>query len=88
MGMRAPKWTIGIDEWIEGAGADEITVASLPRSCGDTGDTMASYQQVDDLVFFLRDDESGWQGITPYQSVVPAGPDGGIPAEWPEELND
>lgn len=86
--MPAPTWTVAVDEWIEGTGDDEITVISLPRSCGDTGDTMAAYQQVDDLVFFLRDDESGWQGITPYQGVVPVGADGAIPAEWPENLYD
>ncbi|WP_217181690.1 hypothetical protein [Streptomyces sp. AC495_CC817] len=85
MGMPATTWNVEVDEWLEGSGDDEIVVTSLPRSCGDDGDSMASYQGTEPLVFFLRDDAEGWQLVTPWQGVVPAGPDG-LPADWPDDI--
>lgn len=78
---RTAAATIGL----AGDGDAEIVVASLPRSCGDTTDAMAEMQDEDELVFFLREGESGWEIITPWQGVTPAKRDGGVPEAWPED---
>lgn len=85
--MTATTWSVAVDEWIRGGTGDaEIVVTSLPRSCGDTGDSMADAAGGDPVVLFLRDGDDGWQAITPFQGIVAPGPDGGIPAEWPRGL--
>lgn len=81
----ATTWNVEVDEWLEGDGDAEIVVTSLPRSCGDTSDAMAEAQDEGELVFFLRERESGWEILTPWHGVTPATPDGGIPATWPED---
>ena len=60
-------------------------VTSLPRDCGDTTDAMAEMQDEGELVFFLRERESGWEIITSWQGVTPAKPHGGVPEAWPED---
>lgn len=85
MGMAANRWSIAVESWVSGSGADEITVTSLPRSCGDDEDSFERYDDGQDVVLFLRDDAEGWQVLTPFQGIVPVGPDGGIPAEWPDD---
>lgn len=81
-------WNVEVDSWLAGGGDDEIVVTSLPRSCGDTRDVMAERQGDDPVILFLRDGSSGWETLTPFQGVVPADPDGGMPAVWPEEGED
>ena len=46
---------------------------------------MAEMQDEDELVFFLRERESGWEIITSWQGVTPAKPHGGVPEAWPED---
>jgi len=77
-------WNVEIDEWLEGGGDEEIVVTSLPRSCGDTTDSMAEAQDESDLIFFLRKRATGWEILTPWQGMIPATPDGGIPETWPD----
>jgi hypothetical protein len=89
LGMPATTWNVEIDEWFEGAGADEIVVVSLPRSCGDTTDSMAEAEaEAEDLILFLREQDTGWEILTPWQGVIPARSDGGVPATWPDGLYD
>lgn len=87
-GITTNTWNVEVDEWLKGDGEGEIIVTSLPRTCGDDRDTMSRFQSVEELVLFLRDDESGWQTITPFQGAVPASPDGEIPEAWPDGLYD
>ena len=87
LGMTANRWSVDVDSWISGAGPAEITVTSLPRSCGDEVDSFEHYGHGQDVVLFLREDAKGWQALTPFQGIAPAGPDGGIPSEWPDELS-
>ncbi|GAT74295.1 hypothetical protein MHM582_2800 [Microbacterium sp. HM58-2] len=86
MGMTATTWNVEADTWLEGKGEHELVVTSLPRSCDDPGDTMSRLQGTEPLVLFLRDASSGWEIVTPWQGVVPATPDGGIPPEWPADV--
>lgn len=86
MGMTATTWNVEADTWLKGDGDSKLVVTSLPRSCGDTDDTMARLQDAGSLVFFLRDEPSGWEIVTPWHGVVPATPDGGIPAAWPDDV--
>ncbi|MGW8482183.1 hypothetical protein ACWGJP_03550 [Microbacterium sp. NPDC055903] len=90
LGMTATTWMIQVDEWVDGNGDEEIVVTSLPRRCGDRGDTMADRQGEEGMILFLRDDDetSTWQAITPWQGVVPAGPGGSIPESWPDDIYD
>ncbi|MCK2035599.1 hypothetical protein KZC51_05545 [Microbacterium sp. SSW1-49] len=85
MDIPATTWNVEVDSWLAGSGDAEIVVTSLPRSCGDTHDTMSEEQGGDAVVLFLRDASSGWETITPLQGVVPATSEGGIPAAWPDE---
>jgi len=84
--MPATMWTVAVEDWQKGSGPDELIVTSLPRSCGDTVDSMAEYQDTSPLVFFLQETESGWTAVTPFQGVVPAASDGTIPETWPDDL--
>jgi hypothetical protein len=86
-GMTANIWTVEVDDWLKGDGADRVDVVSLPRSCGDTDDNMARFSAVDEVVVFLRDAGDGWEGITPWQQALPA-EDGGYPEDWPDDLYD
>jgi hypothetical protein len=82
--LTSTTFTVEVDEWIKGSGESEIVVASLPRSCGDTGDSMADAAGGEPVVLFLRSTPEGWETLTPFQGVVAPGPDGGVPEEWPE----
>lgn len=88
MGMTANRWSIDVESWLDGTGPADITVTSLPRSCGDEEDSFERYDDGQDIVLFLRDDAEGWQALTPFQGIAPVGPDGGIPTEWPDESED
>lgn len=85
-GMAANVWRVAVDEWISGAGGPEIDVISLPRSCGDTGDSFARFDPDHDVFVFLRSSDEGWQAVTPWQGAVLADADGGIPSSWPDDL--
>ncbi len=69
------------------AAGDDLQVVSTPVTC--TGDAVL-YPDGDPLhtagtVVVLLDDDAavgGWRTITPTQGVVPASPDGGLPAGW------
>lgn len=86
--MPASTWNVAVEEWQKGSGPDDLVVTSLPRSCGDTADSMTEYQGVSPLVFFLQETESGWTAVTPFQGVIPAASDGTIPETWPDDLYD
>ena len=87
--MPAATWTADIDEWMKGAGDPEIVVTSLPRGCGDGGDSLAEAMDAgDQVILFLRDQPSGWEAITPWQGAIAPATDGGIPDAWPEDLYD
>jgi len=84
-GEAAPQWTIAVDEWLEGDGEDEIEVVSTPATCeaSPPPDPFAALQDADRVIVFLHDDpDVGWRSITPWQGIVPAGPDGGLPEVW------
>ena len=85
-GERAPIWTVAVDEWITGDGPDELDVVSVPATCEATppADPFAAVQDEDRVIVFLHDDpDVGWRAITPWQGIVPAGADGGVPEVWP-----
>ncbi|MEJ1922283.1 hypothetical protein [Microbacterium sp. KHB019] len=86
-GMTANVWTVEVDQWLKGEGDDTVDVVSLPRSCGDADDSMKAFSPEDQVVVFLRSTDDGWEGITPWQQVLPA-EDGGYPAVWPDDLYD
>ncbi|WP_435749129.1 hypothetical protein [Microbacterium sp. PMB16] len=85
--LPATTWKAEIDEWVKGTGKTEIVVTSLPRSCGESGDSLADAMDAgDEVILFLRERSSGWEAITPWQGTIAATPDGGIPDAWPEDL--
>jgi hypothetical protein len=88
-GEDAAVWTVAVDEWITGSGDDEIEVVSTPATCeaSPPPDPFLAVEGEDRVILFLEDDEiaPGWRSLTPWQGVVPAAPDGGIPAEWPAD---
>ncbi|WP_194421460.1 hypothetical protein [Microbacterium abyssi] len=86
-GMAANIWTVEVVEWLKGGGGDSIDVVSLPRSCGDSSDSMAQFELDDSVVLFLRSTGNGWEGITPWQQVT-AAEDGTFPEAWPDDLYD
>lgn len=87
--MPAAMWEVSVDAWVKGGGGSSaIVVTSLPRSCGDTRDSMADAVDAGPVVLFLRDGDQGWETLTPFQGVVATGVDGAVPAEWPTDLYD
>ncbi|WP_298741070.1 hypothetical protein [uncultured Microbacterium sp.] len=87
--LPATTWNVNVDTWIKGgAASNDIVVTSLPKSCGETGDNMADAVGTGRVVLFLRDGDDGWETLTPFQGIVPAGSDGDLPTEWPDDLYD
>lgn len=88
-GLRATTWSVSVDRWIKGGdGSGAIVVTSLPRSCGDTDDSMADAVGAGPVVLFLRDRESAWEILTPFQGVLPAERNGDLPGAWPTDAPD
>lgn len=93
-GVDAAIFTIAVEEWVkagDGLGADQpeqIEVLSLPRTCGDSGDTLAGAVGGDALYLFLREVDSRWETLTPFQGQIPPGENGEIPAQWPDDIYD
>ncbi|MEQ6896292.1 hypothetical protein [Microbacterium sp. KR10-403] len=78
-------WTVQVDQWVKGAGDDELRVLSAPETCSEgspypTGDPFgaASGPQL----ILLTDMDGTWTSITPWQGVV-AAPGGAVPEAWP-----
>ena len=87
--LPATKWHVSVDRWIKGGdGSRTVVVTSLPRSCGDTHDSVADAVDAGPVVLFLRDGKSGWETLTPFQGLIPAERDGNLPSEWPADKDD
>jgi hypothetical protein len=67
---------------------ERVTVLSTPQTCLGHGQVSPSGDPLDvdgAVVVILHDDaEHGLRTVTPFDGVVPPGPDGGLPAAWPE----
>ncbi|GAA5195657.1 hypothetical protein GCM10025773_01970 [Microbacterium jejuense] len=85
-GEAAPIWTIDVDKWIKGDGDDQLRVVSTPATCeaSPPPDPFLAVEDEDRVIVILHDDpDVGWRSITPWQGIVVAGPDGGVPEVWP-----
>lgn len=84
-GLEANVWRVAATTWVQGRGGSEIEVVSAPRTC-ENGAPYPDGDPLDvstDVLLFLRADGDRWMTITPYQAVLPAPTDPGIPSVWP-----
>jgi hypothetical protein len=89
-GVDASVWSIDVEEWITGDGPATTEVVSTPVTCTaggahPDGDPLEAALAHERVIVFVYDRDQPWRTITPLQGVVPAAPDGGLPADWPDE---
>lgn len=89
-GVEAALWELEVDAVLVGAGVEpgeRVLVLSTPETCLGHGEVYPSGDPLDvdgAVVVILHDDgEHGPRTVTPFDGVVPPGPDGGLPGDWP-----
>ncbi|WP_277210249.1 hypothetical protein [Isoptericola croceus] len=91
-GVRATRWDVAVEEVLAGEGVEagqQVTVLSSPETCNGGRGPYPAGDPLDvdgEVIVILHDDaELGLRTVTPFDGVVAAGPDGGLPERWPAD---
>lgn len=96
-GVQANVWRLDVEEVLAGSmrgavAGEEFEIVSTPFTCGSSG----AYPDGDRLdtgrpVVVLIEEDTMFdvvRTLSPYDGVVPASPDGGLPVAWPQGQHD